>query len=194
MTVSSSASASGFAPLSTLIPGMIPLEASSSGKGVPSRADCRIVSSKRMTPLTYSSTPSVVKRRSRYARRFSSVEETPIESNRFLIVPSDSSAARIPFPSATSAVAVWCRSFAAILSSVALTGGKYPLRSSATEGPRCGGGPSLAFRSLDEAALGPGGAPESVSARFLPHTPKTPGRASSLFTQKGDFGRSRVRK
>ena len=51
----------------------------------------------------YSSAPGVVKRRLRYARRFSSVDSTPIVSKRFLIVPVLSSAARIPFPSATSA-------------------------------------------------------------------------------------------
>ena len=34
-----------------------------------------------------SSAPGVVKRRSRYARRFSSVDSTPIVSKRFLIVP-----------------------------------------------------------------------------------------------------------
>src|SRR5579884_380889 len=110
VTVSPSASASGFAPLSTLIPGMTPFEASSSGNGVPSSERCRIVSSKRMTPLMNSSTPGVVKRRLRYARRLSSVDSTPIVSKRFLIVPSLSSAARMPFPSATSARAVSCSS------------------------------------------------------------------------------------
>src|SRR5215468_5111306 len=59
-----------------------------------------------MTPLTKSSAPSVVNSRSRYARRFSSVDSTPIESKRFLIVPLDSSAARIPLPEATSACAI----------------------------------------------------------------------------------------
>src|SRR5881398_2638015 len=63
-----------------------------------------------MTPLMYSSAPGVVKRRLRYARRFSSVDSTPIESKRFLIVPVLSSAARIPFPSATSARAVLSKS------------------------------------------------------------------------------------
>jgi hypothetical protein len=43
--VSPSVSASGFAPVSTLIPGMTPLLSSSFGKGVPSEADWRIVSS-----------------------------------------------------------------------------------------------------------------------------------------------------
>ena len=36
----------------------------------------------------------------------SSVDSTPIESKRFLIVPSLSSAARMPLPSATSARAI----------------------------------------------------------------------------------------
>jgi hypothetical protein len=49
--VSSGASASGFAPLSTLMPGMTPFDSSSFGNGVPSELDWRIVSSKRMTPL-----------------------------------------------------------------------------------------------------------------------------------------------
>ena len=65
VTVSPSACASGFAPWSTLIPGMIPFDASSFGNGVPSAALWRIVSSKRMTPLMYSSAPGVVKSRSR---------------------------------------------------------------------------------------------------------------------------------
>ena len=66
VTVSpSAASASGLAPLSTLMPGMIPLPASTFGNGTPSLEDWRIVSSNRITPLMNSSTPSVVKRRSR---------------------------------------------------------------------------------------------------------------------------------
>jgi hypothetical protein len=63
--VSPSACARGFAPLSTLMPGMTPFEASSSGNGVPSSAFWRIVSSNRMTPLMYSSAPAVVNRRLR---------------------------------------------------------------------------------------------------------------------------------
>ena len=109
MTVSPSAPASGLAPMSTLIPGMIPRLFRSSGNGVPSEALCRIVSSNRITPLMNSSAPSVVKSSSRYPRRFSSVDSTPIESKRFLIVPSLSSAARIPFPGATSAFAISSR-------------------------------------------------------------------------------------
>src|SRR5690349_1799139 len=108
--VSSFASASGFAPLSTLIPGMTPFDSSSFGNGVPSAADWRIVSSNRITPLMYSSTPSVANSSSRYARRLSSVDSMSIESKRFLIVPSLSSAARIPLPSATSARAVFSKS------------------------------------------------------------------------------------
>ncbi len=65
MIVSPSVSANGFAPVSTLIPGMIPLLSSSSGNGVPSEADWRIVSSYRITPEMNSSAPSVVKSNSR---------------------------------------------------------------------------------------------------------------------------------
>jgi hypothetical protein len=89
---------------------MIPLLSSSFGNGVPSADACLIVSSYRITPLMNSSAPSVRKRRSRYPRRFSSVDSTPIESKRFLIVPELSSAARIPLPSATSACAISCSS------------------------------------------------------------------------------------
>src|SRR2546421_421084 len=74
-----------------------------------------------MTPLMYSSAPGVVKRRLRYARRFSSVDSTPIVSKRFLMVPVLSSAARIPFPSATSAAAVsWSSAFVVGAISLAL--------------------------------------------------------------------------
>src|SRR5204863_7739634 len=59
-----------------------------------------------MTPLMLPSAPAVVNRISRYARRRSSVDSTPIESKRFLIVPLLSSAARIPLPGATSARAI----------------------------------------------------------------------------------------
>src|SRR5438093_13595521 len=63
-----------------------------------------------MTPLMWSAAPSAVKSRSRYARRFSSVDSAPIESKRFLIVPVLSSAARMPLPGATRARAVLSRS------------------------------------------------------------------------------------
>src|SRR5437867_2766162 len=66
---------------------------------------CRIVSSKRITPLINSPAPAVVNKSSRYARRFSSVEGTLMLFNRFSIVPELSSAARIPFPGATSFLA-----------------------------------------------------------------------------------------
>src|SRR5919202_485064 len=100
---------------------------------------------------------------SRYARLFSSVDSTPIESKRFLIVPSLSSAARIPLPSATSALAVSCSSLAAISSSVVASGGSIPfpqrVRSGLfpadgggtripDEGRRCGGLPLFAFAQV----------------------------------------------
>ena len=117
MIVSPSARASGFAPLSTLIPGMTPLLSRSAGNGVPSAELWRIVSSKRITPLMWSSAPGVVKSMSRYARRLSSVDSTSIESKRFLIVPSLSSAARIPLPGATSARAIVSSSCSAMFGS-----------------------------------------------------------------------------
>ena len=48
-----------------IIPGMMPRLSKSFGKGVPSAELCRIVSSNRITPLMNSSTPGVVKSRSR---------------------------------------------------------------------------------------------------------------------------------
>src|SRR5512145_169746 len=45
--------------------------------------------------------PGVVKRISRYARRFSSVDGTPTDLNRFSMVDELSSAARIPLPGGT---------------------------------------------------------------------------------------------
>ncbi len=93
------------APLSTLIPGMIPCCSNASTKLRPSRVFCRIVSSKRITPLMKSPAPFVVNKTSRYARRFSSVDGTLMLFNRFSIVPELSSAARIPLPGATSFLA-----------------------------------------------------------------------------------------
>src|SRR5919199_518306 len=60
----------------------------------------------------YSSAPSVV--------------STPIASNRFLIVPSLSSAARIPFPSATSARAVDSSCCTSMVSSSFEVSADYP--------------------------------------------------------------------
>src|SRR5215207_4412385 len=97
--------------------------------------------------------PGVVKSMSRYARRFDSVDSTSIESKRFLIVPSLSSAARIPFPGATRALAVSSSSGAItvivspsgsrLTPSIALPFGRPTLYDPVSEGPRCGGGPSL---------------------------------------------------
>src|SRR5215207_8833682 len=71
-----------------------------------------------MTPLTDSSSPGVVNSMSRYARRFSSVDSSPIESKRFSIVPELSSAARIPLLPATRAFAV---SYSSLLAPIALS-------------------------------------------------------------------------
>src|SRR3954452_12652852 len=59
-----------------------------------------------MTPLMCRAAPSVVNNISRYARRRSSFDSQPIASNRFLIVPLLSSAARMPLPGATNARAI----------------------------------------------------------------------------------------
>jgi hypothetical protein len=114
VTFSPGCPARSCAPVSTLIPGTTPFAARSSANGVPSSDAWRIVSSYRITPPTYSSKPGVVKRRFRYARRFSSVDSTPIESKRFLIVPVDSSAASTPLWSATIDCAIAFSSSAAI--------------------------------------------------------------------------------
>src|ERR1041385_8388135 len=59
-----------------------------------------------MTPERNCSMPGVLKRRLRYARRFSSVDSTLTVLKRFSQVPLDSSAARMPLPLATIAAAV----------------------------------------------------------------------------------------
>src|SRR5450830_537264 len=104
---SSGKPANGFVPPSTLMPGITPWRRRTSGNGVPSAAFWRRVSSKRITPLMASPIPAVVKRISRYARRFCSVDSTPIPASRFAIVGALSSAARMPLPGATNARAVW---------------------------------------------------------------------------------------
>src|SRR5919202_2928732 len=72
-------------------------------------------------------------------------------------------------------------------SSVVLTGGKYLLRSGARRGLAAAAAPPLRVRSLRDAALDPGGDPESVAARFLPHSFQDPEADVSLFTLPGDF-------
>ena len=57
--------ASGFAPVSTLMPGTMPSFARYCGNGVPSLVFWRIVSSYRITPLMYSAAPGVVNSSSR---------------------------------------------------------------------------------------------------------------------------------
>src|SRR6185503_10090186 len=97
-------------PLSTLMPGTMPFLARYSGIGLPSIAFWRAVSSNRITPERNCSMPGVLKRRLRYARRFSSVHSTLTDLKRFSQVPLDSSAARIPLPLATMAAAVFASS------------------------------------------------------------------------------------
>src|ERR1700738_4601265 len=98
---------SGFVPLSTLMPGSAPVLAITLTRGVPSFALWRIVSSYRMTPEMHLDMASVARKRSsRSSRRLSGVDSTPMESKRFLMVPDDSSAARMPRPGATIASAI----------------------------------------------------------------------------------------
>ena len=66
-----------------------------------------MVSSYKITPLIDSLSPSVVNRICRYARRRCSVDSSPMPASRLAIVGVLSSAARMPFPGATSASAVW---------------------------------------------------------------------------------------
>src|SRR5438093_9263784 len=69
-----------------------------------------MVSSYMMTPLTNAAAPGVVKSSSRYRHRLCSVERIFSASNRFVSVATDSSAARMPLPSATSVLATVSRS------------------------------------------------------------------------------------
>ena len=85
-------------PLSTLIPGRIPLDSKSSQKFLPSVVDWLTVSSKRITPLMYYSRSGVVKRSSLYALLLVSLFSTLIFWNLYPIVPVLSSAAKITFP------------------------------------------------------------------------------------------------
>ncbi len=61
VTTSSGKPASGLVPPSTLMPGRMPWRCNRSGIGVPSSVRCRIVSSKRITPLMNRDSPSVSK-------------------------------------------------------------------------------------------------------------------------------------
>src|SRR5882762_9324663 len=61
VTFSPGESARSTVPLSTLMPGMMPFFARYWGKGMPSAAFWRAVSSNRITPDTYCSTPGVPK-------------------------------------------------------------------------------------------------------------------------------------
>src|SRR5918998_3377390 len=106
VTVSPGAPESGFAPVSTLMPGRTSRAARYSGKGVPEPVDWRSVSSNMITPLTCSAMPSAVNSSSRNERRASSLGSTPAAWSRLSIVPVLSSAARIPFPGATIAAAI----------------------------------------------------------------------------------------
>jgi hypothetical protein len=73
VTVSPGWPASAFAPVSTLMPGMMPASASALANGFPALVFCRMVSSKRMAPLMLSPRPGAVTISSRQSRRALSV-------------------------------------------------------------------------------------------------------------------------
>ena len=102
--------ARSLAPVSTLMPGYMPLLERYSGIGVPSSMDCLIVSSNRMTPLIADSYPSVENMLDLYILLASGDGSIPTASSLLDIVPLLSSAARMPFPDATSSLAVFSRS------------------------------------------------------------------------------------
>ena len=93
------------------MPGRMPWLESTWASAVPEELFWRMVSSCMMTPLMNSAAPGEVKSISRYVRRLSSVDWIDSASNRLVRVGTVSSAARMPFPSATSAIAVLSRSW-----------------------------------------------------------------------------------
>jgi hypothetical protein len=161
--------------LSTLIPGMIPFDSSSCGNGVPSVDFCRNVSSNRITPEMNSSAPAVVNSRSRYARRFSSVDSTPIESNRFLIVPSLSSAARIPLPGATRARAVSSSSGEVLRLSALVRSGAQDVYDPPSRGRAAAAAPRLTAARIPvprgRSSVGRASASQAEGRGFEPHRP-----------------------
>ena len=94
------------APQSTLMPVTMPCLASRSGKEMPVALCWRMVSSWRMTPLTMSDPPGLERSSSHEARRLSGVESIACAASRLVRAATVSSAARMPFPPATSARAV----------------------------------------------------------------------------------------
>lgn len=93
-------------PLSTLIPGTIPLEVNKSANLTPSLVVWVTVSENKMTPEMLFSRSGVVKSISLYFLLFSAVFSTEMLTNFFPMVPSDSSAAKIPFPAVQILAAV----------------------------------------------------------------------------------------
>ena len=101
---------SGLVPLSTLMPGIEPAFLMISTSGVPSFAFCQMVSSYRMTPEMCS---HALRRAEQHLAIVAAIvlsHSTLMVSNRFLMVPLDSSAARMPLPGAVIASATLLRS------------------------------------------------------------------------------------
>jgi len=100
-----------YKPLSTLIPGIIPLSVNNSAKFLPSLVAYLTDSENIMTPDTDFSISGAVNNTSLYLLLFSSVFSTLMGTNFFPRVPWDSSAAKIPFPGVHIFLAVSASSF-----------------------------------------------------------------------------------
>lgn len=93
-------------PLSTFIPGTIPLSINKSTNYFPSSVFQVTVSENNMTPEMCFSISGAVNNIYLYLLLFSSLFSTSMETNFFPRVPSDSSAAKIPFPAVQIFLAV----------------------------------------------------------------------------------------
>jgi len=87
-----------YIPLSTLIPGTIPLSVNNWAKFFPFESAYPTDSENMMTPEMCFSMSGVVNNISLYFLLFSAVLSRFMVTNFFPTVPSDSSAAKIPFP------------------------------------------------------------------------------------------------
>jgi hypothetical protein len=106
VTVSCAWPASGFAPVSTLMPGMMPAPVSAETKDAPVLVFWRMVSSKRIAPLMHAPRPGALTISSRQSRRAPSVWGMFSFAKRLLQVALLSSMASKPLSPATSACAV----------------------------------------------------------------------------------------
>src|ERR1051326_8335045 len=133
----------------------------------------------------------------RYSRRLSAVDSTPIASKRFLMVPVDSSAARMPLPGATMAWATLLSSARFMGPSIFLErtrrqGAALPRRSS----PRLGfqdfdARQGLALEPFEESAAGGRniGEPVAHARRIERRYRVAPARDRNQLAGPGELGR-----